>query len=198
MILSQPPAFQPQDALRGPRINLDLAEDQPLPVPLERNVLILNQPVEVGAAQMQVTRHLVNAERPVRHRPMTATAPPPGTGHPVAGSNSVLLGRFGPPPGLLVNLIEGAAVVARQFELGQDVADIPLLLDLLVEEPLEERQRGVILLRGGQFVNGADRGGDLLFVAEAGLEGIEWRLVVALGFREWPARPPCRPVPRCT
>ena len=81
-----------------------------------------------------------------------------------------------------INLVEAAAVVADQFELGQHVADVPLLLDLLVEEPLEERQRGVVLLRGGQFVDGADGGGDLLFVAEAGLEGVQGRFVVALGF----------------
>ena len=78
VILSQAPAFQAQDALGSPGINLDLAEHQASAVPLERDVLILNQPVEVGAAQVQVTRHLVYAESPVRHTPRAATLLPEG------------------------------------------------------------------------------------------------------------------------
>jgi hypothetical protein len=83
---------------------------------------------------------------------------------------------------VLVDLIQAAAVVADHLELGQDVPHVPLLFDLLVEEPLEEGQRGVVLLRSGEFVDRADGGGNPLFVAEAGLKSVMGRFVIALGF----------------
>ena len=137
MILSQVPAFQAEDPLGGPRIDFYFAEYQALPVALEGDVPILNQPVKVGAAQMEVARNLVDAEGPVRHMPQAATLPPVRPAGAALRPKSILLFR-GPPRGLLVDLIESAAIVPDQFEFGQDVPHVLLLFDLLVEEPLEE------------------------------------------------------------
>ncbi len=139
MILRQPPAFEAEDALGGPRINLDLAKDQPWPVPLAGDVLVLNQPFDIRAAQMQVARDFLKAERAVGHTPGAAAPLPPGRAGAASRSGSALLVLRGPHRGMPVNLVEAAGVVAHQFELRQHVADIPLLFNLLVEEPLEER-----------------------------------------------------------
>ena len=137
MILRKVAALQAEDALGSPGIDVNLAEHQPLPMPLERDILILNQPVEVGATQMEVARHLVYLERPVWHTPRAAMPLATGPAGAVLSSELACF-LLRPPPGLLIDLIEGAAVVPNQLELGQNVTDVPLLFHLLVQEPLQE------------------------------------------------------------
>ena len=67
MVLRQAPAFHAQDPLGGPGINLDLAEHQPVAVPGKGDVLVLDQPIEVGAAQVEIAGDIVGAESPVGH-----------------------------------------------------------------------------------------------------------------------------------
>ena len=74
---------------------------------------------------------------------------------------------------MAVDLVEAAGVVAYEFELGEHITDIPFLLDLLVEEPLEERLSRVIFLGGRQIVDGADSSRNFLFMAETRLEDLQ-------------------------
>jgi len=75
MILSQAPAFQAQNPLGSPGVDFNFAEHQAAAVLLERNVSVLDQPIKVRAAQVQVTRDLVNAESPVGHWAGASGAP---------------------------------------------------------------------------------------------------------------------------
>src|ERR1039458_1677216 len=50
VVLRQVPAFQAEDALGGPRVNVHLAEHQAFAVPLDGHVLVFDQPFEVTAA----------------------------------------------------------------------------------------------------------------------------------------------------
>lgn len=105
---------------------------------LERYVPACNQTLDICAGQVKIPRYVLYTECPVRHT--RRAAPRLASNRPGAASGPTLILRFllRPPTRLLVNLIQRAPVIAHQFELGQDVPDVPLLLHLLVQEPLEE------------------------------------------------------------
>ena len=87
---------------------------------------------------------------------------------------------LGPASGQLIDLVEAIVVLPHQLKLHDEIGDGFFLFDLLVQEPFQEGQGRVFLFVLREFKEAAYRGGDPLFVAQAGLEGLEWRFVVDL------------------
>ena len=67
MVLVEGLAFQAQDTLRGPRIDLNLSKHEALAVFFKRDVLVLDQSLHVRSPQVEVARHFLEIESPVRH-----------------------------------------------------------------------------------------------------------------------------------
>ncbi len=79
---------------------------------------------------------------------------------------------------------EGAGVVADGFEEGDGFFAPGLFFDLLFDEPVEMGLGGVVLVVGGEFVEGVNAGGVFLFVLVGGLKGGEGGGVGVIGLGE--------------
>src|SRR5699024_5903232 len=68
---------------------------------------------------------------------------------------------------------QARAVLAHQLHAADDLRDRGLLLDLLVDEPVQQRAGVVVALLVGAAVQLANRLGDLLLVRERRLEDLQ-------------------------
>ena len=91
------------------------------------------------------------------------------------GSGVVLGGLHGTGAQAAVDAEQARAVVADELELAHDLGDGGLLLDLLVQEPVQQRARVEVARGLGGPVQLADRLGDLLLVRERGPEDLQGR-----------------------
>ena len=76
--------------------------------------------------------------------------------------------RIGARRVFLVEIVERLGVAAEELHAGDHVVGIRLLFELLVDEPLEEVDRTVILDVFGGGIDAVDERGDVLLMRERG------------------------------